>query len=357
MFWLIVCVLFAAGLCGACSVLEATFLSVSLPELREQALAGKIGARQLLAIRRKRPADAISAILLVNTLAGMVGATFAGAAAETLWGPNSVVAVSAVMTLLLLFLSEIGPKTYAASHARPLADPVGRSLAGLLRLVGVLLPLFRAFTSLFAGKEAGMTRRGLAAMIASAPDEGILSVEESELISHIVYMSGVTIEHLIVPLELTTLLAENSPLAAFLDDESIARYSRIPLYRGRRDYLVGYVAQRDALHSMVEDRGRVLTVGALARPLPSLSSDLSVQEAVRQLLASREAIASVSGGAAEILGIITLEDLLETLIGLEITDEPAPADGPGYDEGRRARLASLRRKRDRWQSMDEEQQR
>lgn len=354
MAWLIVCVVFAAGLCGLCSVLEATFLSVPIPALREQALAGRRGARQLLTIRQERPADAISAILLVNTLAGMVGATFAGAAAETLWGQGSVVAVSIVMTLLLLFLSEIGPKTYAASHAAELADGVGRMIAILLWLFAVLLPAFRAFTSFLAGEETGLTRRGLAAMIASAPEEGILSVEESELIAHIVYMSEVTIERLITPLQLTSMLPETAALTSFLDDETITRYSRIPIYRGHRDQLVGYVAQRDVLKWLALGDGEAKGLGAFVNSLPTLDSKLTVEEATRELLASKEAIGAVTGPDGRTLGIITLEDLLETLTGMEITDEPASVTGPVYDPRRRERLTRLREKRDQWQAAGEE---
>lgn len=354
MLWLVICVVFASGLCGMCSVLEATFLSVSMPALREQALAGKIGSRRLLTIRQERPADAISAILLVNTLAGMVGATFAGAAAETLWGSGSVIAVSVVMTLLLLFLSEIGPKTYAASHAAELADGVGRVLAVLLRLFIFLLPVFRTFTSLFSGEESGLTRHGLSAMIASAPDEGILSVEESQLISHIVYMSDVTIERLVTPLELTSMLPDTASLRSFIDDDRIARYSRIPIYKVSREQLVGYVAQRDVLRALAVGAASPKGLGAFINPLPLLGFELTVAEATRQLLASQEAIASVRGPAGRTLGIITLEDLLETLTGMEITDEPGSSLGQAYDPRRRERLTRLREKRDEWQAAGEE---
>jgi CBS domain containing-hemolysin-like protein len=194
-------------------------------------------------------------------------------------------------------------------------------------------------------------------MIASAPDEGVLSVEESELISHIVYMSEVTIERLLTPLDLTSMLPETALPSSFIEDEAIARYSRIPIYREQRDQLVGYVAQRDVLRVLAIRGDHPGSLLAFLNPLPSLSFDLSVEEATRQLLASREAIASVGGPDGRPLGIITLEDLLETLTGMEITDEPVSPAGVAYDPRRRERLKRLREKRDQWQAASEEKSR
>jgi CBS domain containing-hemolysin-like protein len=351
MLWLVFWVVLAGVLSGGCSILEATFLSVQMPVLHLRAAAGSRGARTLLDLRRRRPADALSAILFVNTLALMVGATFAGAVAASLWGEPTVPWVSVAMTLLLLFVSEIGPKTYAASHAARLAEGVGLVLGGLLVLLAPLLPVFRAVTDALSGNEHVLTRRVLAALIALAPEEGVLGTDESDLIGHIVYMAQVTVRDIQTPLDMTVMLPDTAPASAFLADGEVMAFSRIPVYRGERPNVVGYVAQRDVLQHLAAGGASGDEVARFVHPLPRLLASLRVQEATRAMLGAHEAIALVVDGDGRVSGIVALEDLLETLTGIAITDEPPDASArPGADDRRHDRLAALRERRGRWVS-------
>ncbi len=176
-------ILLAVAICHGCSLLEATLLSIRLPVLRQQAVAGSRGAGQLLEIKRNRIDDAISLILVLNTWGGTVGASFAGAEAARIFGSDAVGLVSVVLTLLLLVVSEIVPKMLAAQRAAVLAAPVGRILSHLLRLGAPVLVVTRLITQLIAARGGDrMTREELAAVIAAAPREGAISVPEFELL-------------------------------------------------------------------------------------------------------------------------------------------------------------------------------
>ena len=276
MLWLAFWILLAASLSGACSILEAAFLSAPLPALHLRAAAGSRGARTLLDLRRRRPADALSAILFVNTLAVMVGATFAGAVAAGLWGESTVPWVSITMTLLLLFVSEIG---------------------------------------------------------------------------HIVYMANVTVRDIQTPLDMTVMLPESAPASEFLTNGEVQAFSRIPIYRGDPSNVVGYVAQREVLLHLASGEARSARVAQFVRPLPQLLATLRVQEATRAMLSAHEPIALVVDPDGRVPGIVALEDLLETLTGIAITDEQPDASArPGVDDRRHDRLAALREQRGRWVS-------
>jgi CBS domain containing-hemolysin-like protein len=356
MAWLMFWVVFAVVLSGFCSLLEATFLSVSTPMLLDLARRNDRGEGALLDIRQRRSADAISAILTVNTLAGMVGATFAGAAAASLWGDGSVAGLSAVLTGLMLFVSEIGPKTFAAAHPYRLAGWAGRTLSIMMQVMAPILPITRAATRWLAGNgSSAVTRRGLAATIAAAPVEGALSEPESELLTHIVYVHGVTLARIRTPLALVAMVPESATIDEFLADPNVDAFSRIPIYRGRPSELVGYVLHRDVLKYVATGGRRDAVVADFVRPLPRLSATLTLRAATDQLLKAREAIAAVIGTDQAVAGIVTLEDLLETLTGIEITDEAPEVSGlrPVAETARRQRIAALQEEERRWAAAPE----
>lgn len=276
MLWVAFWIIMATVLCGLCSLLEATLLSVRLPFLYELASRGRSGAAALLAIRRTRSADAIAVILLVNTLAGIVGATYAGAAASEFWGPASVGWVSLVMTVVLLFIAEIGPKTFAASHSEQMADWTGRTLHLVLIAMLPLLPIMRAFTGLFSRGEEPMTRRGPASMIAAGPDEGMLTQPESELLGHIVYSSAITLHDVHTPLSHVVMMPEEMTATTLLLQKPAEAFSRIPLYKQDCSNMTGYVSQVEVLRHLALGRNPMLPLASFRHDLPPLPISLGV---------------------------------------------------------------------------------
>jgi CBS domain containing-hemolysin-like protein len=346
-FWIALAVV----LCHVCSLLEATLLSVRAPALSSAERAGSSGAARLAEIKRNRVTDAISAILTVNTLAGTIGAGFAGAQAATLFGDASVGLVSVVMTVFLLVVSEIIPKTFAATHAAALAGTAGHVLFYLVRIMAPLLYLARLITDRFAaGSSEGLTRRELAALIASAPDEGAISEGEAELLANIVYVQNVTLEQVHTPAEKVVMIEASRTVGDLLGMGEADAFSRIPIFAGQRGNVEGYVSQREILRWAVMDGARDHPLKEFIRPMPSLPSKMTIRAATDQLLHQHEAIGQVVGVKGEFIGIVTIEDLLESLIGLDITDEPEDVSAlrEDADRIRRKRVARLRQAKGRW---------
>jgi CBS domain containing-hemolysin-like protein len=346
-FWIVVPIV----LCHVCSLLEATLLSIRTESLLGLERQGSRGAAWLAEVRRSRVTDAISAILTVNTLAGTIGAGFAGVQAAHLFGEASVGPVSVVLTVLLLFLSEILPKTFAATHAVSLAGITGYCLHHLMILMAPFLVLTRALTRR-VGQESseGLTRRELAALISSAPNDGAISKPEADLLASMIYAQEVTLADVHTPAGLVFMMAEDATVGDLLASEEADAFSRIPLYRGTRSNVVGYIAHRDVLKQARTGRTSGRRLGSFAHALPELSAGQTVRTATLDLLSAREAIAQVRDVGGRFIGIVTLEDLLEALIGIDITDEAESVAALRRDAERlrRRRTKMLRGKRGRW---------
>lgn len=183
-------------------------------------------------------------------LAGTIGAGFAGAQAAALFGGASVGLVSVILTILLLVVSEIIPKTFAATHAAALAGTAGHVLFYLVRFMTPFLYLTRAITDRFGvGDSEGLTRRELAALIASAPDEGAISEGEAELLANIVYAQNITLEQVHTPAEQVVMIEVDKTIDDLLRMDEADAFSRIPVFEGERGNVKGYVSQREILKS------------------------------------------------------------------------------------------------------------
>lgn len=348
-FW----VAFAVVLCAICSTLESVLLSVRIPELIGLAKRGNRGARWLLDIKRERVGDAISAILIVNTVASTIGPGFAGASAARLWGDTTVGAVSATLTLLVLFLSEIAPKTFAATHAASLAGVSGIALQGAMRLLSPLLFVTRIVTQfLAADRTATLTRKELAAIVSWAKSEGAISIGESELLANMIYIRSVTLETVNTPAELVFALDASSTVADLLASAGAEAFSRTLLYRGQRLNFVGFVDHRRVLKAAAAGAPREAQLLDYLEPLVELPVDTGVLAATHQLLDAHQSIALVVGRAGDPVGIVTVEDLLEAILGVDITDEAddIAALRHAADAARRNRTTRLRKDREAWEN-------
>ena len=351
-FW----ILLATVLCMACSLLEATLLSVRMPKLLSASRRGDVGAVRLAEIKSGRTSDAISAILTINTLAGTIGAGFAGVQAAYLFGDAAVGLVSVLLTILLLVVSEIIPKTFAATHAVALSGTVGNVLFYLLKVMAPVLFLTRAITSrLSGGDPESLTRKELAVIIASAPDEGAISGSEAELLSSMVYAQNVTLKDVNTAADYVVMMDETTTVQDFTAAEEAASFSRIPVYRGSRSDVVGYVMQRDVLRAATSKSAGQRKLAEFVRPIPSLRCDLNIRAATDRLLHARESMGAVVDRQGRFLGIVTIEDLLEALTGLDITDEPeeVAAQRETAEAVRRKRVARLRKQTDKWVDTDQ----
>jgi len=305
-----------------CSVLEATLLSVRVPELLGRKERGDQGAARLLELKQDRLDDSIASILVLNTIAHTIGASLAGAQAAVVFGDAWVGVFSGVLTLLVLVATEIVPKTLGTTYASQLTGLVGRTIRVLTVVLAPVLLLTRSLTRLIShGGAAEVSKAEVSALVALARSQGALRAQESTLVDNVLRLEAVTVSDVMTPRTVVAMLPAETTVSAFLASEEIEPYSRIPVYEGTRDNVVGYVMQKEVLRVAASNEGRDRPLSELVRPLRYVPETDGLGSVLRLQLAKGEhmAVASDEFGAAS--GIVTLEDLLETILGAEIVDE------------------------------------
>lgn len=313
---------FALSISFMCSLLEAGLLAVRDSTLSGLRDAGQVGAGYLLEIRRNRLDDAISAILILNTIAHTLGATMAGAQAAHVFGDVWVGVFSGILTLLILVLSEIIPKTLGATYANSLAGFVGRSLHGLIRALWPLLWISRVLTGwLTRGKRHVFSRRELKAVIDNAAEEGAVTDDESKMLANLLRMREVRVGDVMTPRTVVFSQSVTTTIKDMLARPESQIFSRIPMYSGDRENIVGYLLLRDVLWAVASGSAPEQSIERFMRPITFIPELARVDIALKQILQRREPIAMVTDEHGGIEGLVTLEDLTETVFGVEIVDE------------------------------------
>jgi len=313
---------FALGVSFLCSLLEAALLSSRIAVLVEQRDAGNRGAARLLELKRTRVDDAISAILILNTISNTLGATLAGAQAAHLWGNAWIGVFSGVMTLLILVLSEIIPKTLGAAYWRSLSGTVGTVLHLLVRLMQPALVLSGALTGLLTrGKRTRYSRGELTAVIETAVRDGALTQDEWTLLSNLLRTKEVQVDDVMTPRTVMFVMPADATIADLLAEPEAEAFSRIPLYREDPENVVGYVLQRDVMKAAATGADKNRRLESFLREIWFIPELIGVGQALKQFLERREPIAMVTDEHGGVAGLVSLEDLTETLLGTEIVDE------------------------------------
>ena len=312
----------AVGVSFVCSLLEAALLSSRNATLAHQRDEGSRGAGMLLKLKQTRVDDAISAILTLNTVANTLGATLAGAQAARVFGSAWVGVFSGALTFLILVVSEIIPKTLGAVYACKLSGFVGWSLQILTKAMTPALVVSRLLTRLLTRGHAPTLSRGeLASTIATAAHHGAISPGESRIFENLLRFDEVRVEDVMTPRTVAVMLPADVTIADLLADREAETVSRIPLYRDSRDNVVGYVLQREILKRIADGLPQDTVLENLMRPIWFIPEVASVASAMRQILERREPIAMAIDEHGGVSGLVTLEDLTETVLGVEIVDE------------------------------------
>lgn len=306
-----------------CSILEAALLSVRVTELLERKAAGEAGATALLALKEERVDDAISAILTLNTIAHTIGATLAGAQFAAITGNRWLGIFSGVLTLLVLVVTEIIPKTLGTVYASQLVGFVARTLKLLMFLLAPILLVTRAITGLIShGGGSAVSRGELAALVALASQDGTLRHQESRVLANVLRFDSVRVVDVMTPRTVAAMLPARATLAELLADEGAHVFSRMPLFGETRDDVRGYVLVRDGLRAALAGAPPETPLDDYRRDLWALPGSASLAEALRQFLQRpREHMALVVDEFGGVSGIVTMEDVVETILGVEILDE------------------------------------
>ncbi|MGM0574541.1 MAG: CNNM domain-containing protein [Myxococcota bacterium] len=319
---LLVFVGLALGFSFLCSIAEAVLLSVT-----PQFVAGLQEERpKLAALWQRLKYDnvdrSLAGILTLNTIAHTVGAIGAGAKATVVFGSAWFGAFSAVMTLLILFVSEIVPKTLGAVYWRGLSGITARFIHLLTLSLYPLIVVSEFLTKAIArGKEAHIfSRDEFVAMAGLGEETGQIDERESRIIRSLFRFDSLTPEDVMTPRPVLVALARDWTVNEALEKVSNTPFSRLPLYRGDREEIPSFVLRTDLLLAKAMGRGDTPLVD-LEREMLSVPATMPLSELLEVLLDRRMHIAVVRGEYGDIRGLVTLEDVVETLLGMEIVDE------------------------------------
>jgi len=311
----------ALGVSFLCSILEAVLLSVTPSYVARLKHERPATGRRLHRLKTHidRP---LAAILSLNTIAHTVGAAGVGAEAQRLWGSGVLAVTSAVLTLLILFLSEIIPKTLGAIFWSRLTGFVA---AVLPPLIVVLLPLVWLSEMLTRFMKRGHTaervsRREFAALAGLGAEQGVFDASEVRVLKGLLRFRSLAASDVMTPRTVVHSLDERTTVRDAIAERQSMIFSRIPLWDGSPDHVVGYVLKDQLLLEAARDRHET-PVRKLSRPALMVPATLSLPALFERLLDEREHIAVVLDEYGGLDGVVTMEDVVETLIGLEIVDE------------------------------------
>jgi CBS domain containing-hemolysin-like protein len=304
-----------------CSIAEAVLLSVSSPYVALLEKSGH-GSGRLLRRLKADINQPLAAILTLNTIAHTIGAAGAGAQVTVVFGNAYLGIASAILTLLILIFSEIIPKTIGAHHWRQLAPATAY---GLRALVWILYPFVKLTEKLTGGLAdgpglKGANRQEFAAMAELSEREGQLAQREAKVLRNLLLLRDTKVTGAMTPRPVVFSLSRDVTLDEFFTHHEGVRFSRIPLFRDNPDELEGFVLRSDLLLAHAKGEGAA-RLADFERPLPVLTQKLSLAEAFNAVLEVRAHIAQVVDEYGVLAGILTLEDIIETLLGLEIVDE------------------------------------
>ena len=310
----------ALSLSFLCSVLEAVLLSTPMSFISMKETDGNKTAALMKQYKNNvdRP---VGAILSLNTIAHTIGSAGVGAESMKLFGEEYFGLISAILTLLILVLSEIIPKTIGASYWRSLAMPSTKIIRVLIFITYPLVLLSELITKVFTPKnhQASVSREEVSAMVDVGTTEGIFRESESKIIKSCIRLASVKAREVMTPSIVVESANVNLTIKEFYEQQTW-NFSRIPVYDNSKDYIIGYVLKDMVLKELSEDKFET-RLSDLMRPILSFNEDDSVYQIWEKMLEKREHISIILDEYGCLRGVVSMEDIIETMTGVEIVDE------------------------------------
>lgn len=319
---LIYLIMFASiAVSALCSTLEATLLSTPISYITGLEENGVRGASRLKRLKQN-PDRPISAILCLNTIANTVGASIVGSLVYEVYGDALVGIFSTIFTLSVLILSEIIPKTIGTSYWRKLAIPASVIINGMIfisfPLVWLLERLQRRISS--NSTQVSVSREDISAMVSVATEEEVIEKDEKMMIQNLLKLDEITAHEIMTPSTVVEMAEGQMTIREFYDSADLT-HSRILVYDDDNDdYVIGYALRQDVLEKMAEDKFDT-TVRDITRPILSFPEEEPVGNIWEKFLEKKEHISVIIDEYGTFRGIVTLEDVIETMLGQEIVDE------------------------------------
>ena len=309
-----------------CSLWEAVLLSITPTYARIEHQKGTVTGRYLQEFKENidRP---LAAILTLNTIAHTVGAIGVGEQAASIWSESNPLItrllIPAGMTLAVLILSEIVPKTIGALYWQKLAKFTVYSLRFLLIALAPLVWMGQFVTRSIKREsdEPVLTRSDFLAMAELGEEEGVFEAGETQMIGSMIRFQNIQVRDVMTPRTVVSATSEEISIADYYERRQEKQFSRIPTYdQNNMDFITGYVLKFDVAEAMVEGRGEE-PLETLRRDIIAVGETFGVTELFKTLMERQEHIAVVLDDFGGMAGIITMEDVIETLLGMEIVDE------------------------------------
>ena len=319
---LIYIIMLASVLLSAlCSTLEATLLSTPISFITGLEEQGVKGAKRLKQLKQ-HPDRPISAILCLNTIANTVGASIVGSLVYEVYGDAIVGIFSTAFTFAILIFAEIIPKTIGTSYWRSLAIPASVIINGMIFSAFPLVWLLEKLTSLISSKstQVSVSREDISAMVSVATEEEVIEKEEKKMIQNLLKLDEITAHEIMTPSAVVEMAEAHMTIREFYDSEELT-HSRIPVYDDENDeYVIGYVLRQEILEKMAEDKFTT-KLDEITRPIMTFKEEDTVSDIWEKMLEKKEHISVILDEYGSVRGIVTMEDVIETMIGHEIVDE------------------------------------
>lgn len=305
-----------------CSILEAVLLStpMSFITMKEQEGCKSAGLLKKYKLENEKP---LSAILSLNTMAHTIGAAGVGAQSNIVFGEEFFALTSALLTLLILVLTEIFPKTIGANYWRQLAPTAIRIIHVLVLITYPLVVMSEWITRLVSPPKQplSVSREEVSAIVTVGAEEGVLEKKENRMIQNLLKLDDITARDIMTPSSVVEMAEESMTLREFYQHTDYRAYSRIPIYNEENDdYIKGYVLKQTILEKLSEDKFN-MRLSDISRPILTFQESDSVSDIWETLLAKKEHISIIIDEYGCFRGIVTMEDVIETMLGTEIVDE------------------------------------
>ncbi len=311
----------AVGVSFLCSILESVLLSTNMAYIAVLEKT-KPQAAKLLRSHKQDLNKSIASILILNTIANTLGAAGVGAQAETIFGSSAVFYVSAILTLCILFLSEIIPKTVGAVFWKELTPFAAYFIRFFIWITLPILTITLFITDRISKDKENAGSLSKAELLEStllSQDDGVIDEQESDVIENVLHLDEIKIQEILTPRTVVFALEENSSIKEVLAQEELFQFSRIPVYKGSIDNITGIVLTKNIFFQMTKDDS--FTLKEIKKESFAINENIPVSIALKLFIKKKEHMFVVVDSYDQTEGIITLEDCVETLLGVEIMDE------------------------------------
>ena len=311
----------AIGISFICSILEAVLLSVNMPyisvlEKKRPAVAS------LLRSHKKDINKSIASILILNTIANTLGAAGVGAQAGSIYGSAAVLYVSAILTFAILFFSEIIPKTFGAIYWKQLAPVAAYVIRFFIFITYPIILMTLFVTNKISNNRDGFNSFTKAELIEStllSEDEGVIDEHEADVIENVLQMDDIKARDILTPRSVVYALEEGISVKDAVEYEGIFRFSRVPVYHGSIDTVTGIVLTKKVFQQAVKDDS--IAISKVKKEIFRINENIPISKVLKLFIKKKEHMFLVVDSYGQTEGIITLEDCIETLLGVEIMDE------------------------------------